>query len=405
MFEESRSLLSSRPVLSLPQVLHEAQRHSVSEIAIEPGQPATFHGEQGALVLGDPLDEGNISDALAQVLAPDQMAELAVAGVVEFHVGGYAEWDMIAETGVDGVTIRGRIRDGSTPEEYGMPLELPPLEHHDELTSEISRDAVQQMLQQKEPGETRWDLNAVTDAAAVPSPAPAPDSGAPSEELPRVPSGAIEDPTLSPSTAEREAIVSAREPAADDSLLDDDEGVIDFALVGRTAPTSDIPEMNPALQTTAPRLHKPEARGVRPTMRGDDTLAMHIDSLKPGTVVYLAGVGAGARLLEHYEAGYELIDDGTWATVTTRPLAEIPMGQGYLLRLEDPSRCLPWLLRRLEEGACVVVETRSRTPQGARRVLLGAESTPQLAQWLDAHRQLWLHADGTAWMMQALEPG
>ncbi|MCA9653888.1 MAG: hypothetical protein H6712_09080 [Myxococcales bacterium] len=377
-------------MLSLPQVLHEAQRHSVTEIAIEPGQPVTFHGEQGALVLGDPLDEGEISDALTQVLAPDQMADLAVASMVEFHLEGYAEWDLVAETGVEGVAIRGRIRDGSTPEEYGVPLDLPPLRHFDELTSELPRASVTMPMQAKEPGETRWDINAI--------------DGVVMQEVPRAPSGAIEDPTLRPTTGERPPLSVFDDPY-DDSDLSEDEGIIDFALVGRNAPTADLPGVDPSLVSTAPRVRAPEPRGTRPTMRGDDTLAMHIDSLTPGTVVYLAGVGAGPRLLEHFEAGYEVIDDGSWATVTTRPLAEIPMGQAYLVRLEDPSRCLSWLLRRLEEGGCVVMETRARTAAGARRLLLGAEATPHVVGWLDAHRQLWLHADGRAWLLEPLGTG
>lgn len=400
-----RFLLLSVPVLSLPQVLHEAQRHSVSEIAIEPGQPVTFHGEQGALVLGDPLDDSAISDALGQVLAPDQMAELAVASMVEFHVGGYAEWDMIAETGADGVTVRGRIRDGSTPKEYGAPLDLPPLAHHNELTSEIPRSLLNSLPDRQGSTETRWDINAI-------------DDGAP-QQAPRSPSGAIADPTLesgaeppaSPMPFGHQHTMQYGEPARRPTG-EDDEGVIDFALVGRNPPTADMPGVDPALSATAPGVRQSSTqtqaqtqnRGTRPTMRGDDTLAMHVDSLTPGTVVYLAGMGAGARLLEHFEAGYEVVDDGTWATVTTRPLTEIPMGQAYLVRLEDPSRCLPWLLRRLEEGACVVVETRSRTAPGARRVMLGVEATPHVVQWLDAHRQLWLYADGTAWMLQPIEP-
>lgn len=399
-------------MLSLPQVLHEAQRHSVSEIAIEPGQPVTFHGEQGALVLGELLDDSEISEALAQVLAPEQMAELAVASMVEFHVGGYSQWNLVAETGTDGVMIRGRIRDGSTPDEYGTPLDLPPLQPFDhERTSEVPRSSLSSM-RSKEQGQTRWDLNTVEEGAVMTA-------------VVRVPSGAIEDPTLAaarsgaiglagtldgfpriddaePDDAERVPSVEARDD------LEPDEGVIDFALVGRAAATVDIPVPPVASSpvssssTSALPAQPAQARGTRPTMRGDDTLAMHVDSLTPGTVVYLAGVGAGTRLLEHFEAGYEVLDDGTWATITTRQLSEIPMGQAYLIRMEDPSRCLPWLLRRLEEGACVVVETRSRTANGARRVLLGAEANPQVVGWLDAHRQLWLHADGIAWLLEPL---
>ncbi|MEX1367972.1 MAG: hypothetical protein AB1Z98_32885 [Nannocystaceae bacterium] len=398
-------------MLSLPQVLHEAQRHSVLEIAIEPGQPVTFHGEQGALVLGESLDDGEISDALAQVLAPEQMAELAVASMVEFHVGGYSEWNLVAETGADGVMIRGRIRDGSTPEEYGTPLDLPPLRPFDhERTSEIPR-ASASPIRNKEQGQTRWDLNTVEEGAVM-------------EAVARMPSGAIEDPTLAAARSGPIGLAGTLDgfPRIDDAEADEersvprvgardelqqDEGVIDFALVGRAAATVDIPVPPPSASTStsstsALPAQPAQARGTRPTMRGDDTLAMHVDSLTPGTVVYLAGVGAGARLLEHFEAGYEVLDDGTWATITTRPLSEIPMGQAYLIRMEDPSRCLPWLLRRLEEGACVVVETRSRTPQGARRVLLGAEANPQLVRWLDAHRQRWLHADGVAWLLEPL---
>ena len=142
--------------------------------------------------------------------------------------------------------------------------------------------------------------------------------------------------------------------------------------------------------------------GTRPTLRGDDTLAMHVDALDPGTIVYLAGIGVGERLLEHLEDGYELVDLDTWDDVTTRPFEQLPTGRGYLVRLEDPSRCLSWLLRRLEEGARIVIETRARTAAGARRSLLGTEATPHAQAWLDAHPQLWLHVDGRTWVLGRL---
>jgi hypothetical protein len=76
-------------------------------------------------------------------------------------------------------------------------------------------------------------------------------------------------------------------------------------------------------------------------------------------------------------------------------------GGTYVVRLEDPSVCLGWILRRLEEGARVVVETRARTMEGARRILLGVDASPRAETWLEAHALHWLaHQDG-AWTMQS----
>ncbi len=383
-------------VLSLPQVLYEAQRHSVDEIAIERAEPVTFHGEQGALILGDPLSDSDISDALSQVLAPEQQAELAVAGKVEFFVEGYSQWTLVAETAEDGVVIRGRIRDGQPAREVGVPLDLPPLQPFEPDANADIPQSEGSVLQQSGNRSTRWDVglaSSMLESGASPSPA---------EPEP--------EPTPSP-------------------VFDDEDGA-DFALVGRTGPTGDMPSaepelppsetgptghiprmvagttgghepaVDPAIDTTLPQVQA--SRGTRPTMHGGDTLAAHVDALESGGVVYLAGRGVGERLLEHLDEGYETIDDDSWATVTTLPIEELPVGRGYLVRMEDPSRCVSWLLRRLEEGARVVVEGRAQSAAGARRVLLGAEATPHLVDWLDVHSQQWLHLDGAVWRLDPL---
>lgn len=379
--------------------MHEAERHSVDEIVIEPGQPVTFHGDQGALVLGEALTESNISDALSRVLAPEQQAELAVAGIVEFYVEGYAEWSLVAESGSDGVVIRGRLRSGATPDAVGMPLDLPPLEPFQPDGGETQAPhAPISALRQTHTRSTRWDVDV---------------AGSVLEPMPPTGSGAIEDTTLPPRHAPGRPTTDFTVRGGHDvpprlgSPLDDDEGV-DFALVGRTPLTTELPDVRADVRAD-PRAeshfeHAPTMERIvatRPTIRGDDTLAMHVDALAPGTVVYLAGIGMGERLLQHLEDGFELIDLDSWDVVTTRPFEEMPLtGRGYLVRLEDPSRCLAWLLRRLEEGARIVVETRARTASGARRALLGLEATPHVVAWLDAHPQLWLHADGRAWLLQ-----
>ena len=72
----------------------------------------------------------------------------------------------------------------------------------------------------------------------------------------------------------------------------------------------------------------------------------------------------------------------------------------YLVRLEDPSLRLGWMLRRLEEGGSVIVETRARTFEGARRILLGMISSPRADAWLSAHRVCWLAPHGGEWTLQ-----
>lgn len=373
-------MLLFAPVLSLPLVLHEAERHSVDEVVIQPGHPVTFHGDQGALVLGAELAEATISDALSVVLAPEQQAELAVAGVVEFHVEGHAEWSMVAESATDGVIIRGRMRDGATPDHVGVPLDLPPMRRFDRDGSVDIPHTAESLLQSPSTRATRWDVGV---------------AGAVLDEVSST--GNVEDASL-PSDAPTSRLhrIEDPPPRPGGSRLDDD--VIDFALVGRPPPTAQIPELDPSVSATMPRL----VSGTRPTMQGDDTLALHVDALEPGTVVHLAGIGVGERLLEHLEDGYDVVDLDTWDEVTTRPFEEMPTGRGYLLRLEDPSRCLPWVLRRLEEGARIVVETRARTAAGARRSLLGPEATSHAVLWLDAHPQLWLYADGQTWVLERL---
>ena len=351
----------------------------MDEVVIQPGHPVSFHGEQGALVLGDDLDESMISDALSVVLAPEQQAELAVAGVVAFHVEGHAEWSMVAENAVDGVIIRGRMRDGA-PERVGMPLDLPPLRRFDpEHGMDIPHSAESALQHNPSTRATRWDMGV---------------AGAVLDEMPS--GGSLEDPTL-PANRPTHRLSAIEEPRPQPAQPLED-AAIDFALVGRHPVTAQLPGIDPGDSGTMPR----SVSGTRPTMRGDDTLALHVDALESGTIAYLAGTGVGERLLQHLDEGYEVIDIHTWDEVTSRPFEEMPAGRGYLVRLEDPSRCLAWLLRRLEEGARIVVETRARTASGARRMLLGVEATPHVVMWLDAHPQLWLHADGRTWMLERM---
>jgi hypothetical protein len=59
-------------------------------------------------------------------------------------------------------------------------------------------------------------------------------------------------------------------------------------------------------------------------------------------------------------------------------------GTVILVEREDPSPVLPWLLRRLDEGAIVLLTSAARTPEGARRTLLGVHATARAEAWLAA---------------------
>jgi hypothetical protein len=361
-------------VLSLPQVLHEAERHAVDEIVIAPGRPVTLHGDEGELVLGDEIREVTISDALLVMLAPEQQAELAVAGIVEFRVEGHPEWSLVAESGADGVLIRGRTRDAGALEPVGAPLDLPPLVPFDP-DGVVASPALGAGPRRPHVRSTRWDVDVA---------------------------GSMLEPVSGSARAEGSRHATGRydlehqlPPRVPSSPLDES---IDFALVGRMPPTRELPDLRAERAPTMPRL---PASHDDPW--GHDALAVHAKALAPGTVAYVAGIGVGERLLRPLEDGFEVIDLDTWDDALSRPYEDLPTpGRAYLVRLEDPSRCLAWLLRRLEEGARVVVETRARTAMGARRALLGVEATPHVVQWLDAHPQLWLHAEGRTWHLERL---
>jgi hypothetical protein len=78
-------------------------------------------------------------------------------------------------------------------------------------------------------------------------------------------------------------------------------------------------------------------------------------------------------------------------------------GGVLIVRAEDPSPWLAWLLRRVEEGRRVIVETDALTPAGARRILLGVGATPRAELWLDAVRVLSATVSEDRWIL--LSPG
>ncbi len=339
--------------------------------------------DAGAVTVGDPLSESELFDALSQVLGPDQQAELAVGNVVTFEVDvGVERWILVAEPGADGIIVRGRAGASSSKEtpSMGPALDLPKLD-----TVEPDRESVPstgKSILRPTKRRTQWDIG-VPDA-----PAPAPRVASPPAAKPswsrRLTDEEPSDFEIRPPTGEQPAnLVDAQELRVDDVELE--------AMVPASPERRDIP-YDPGLGSSP--TPDPSLEDIRPT------LADFADAIPAGTLCLVQGTGCAEVLAASLEGGdYVFIDDPSPGGVLAAA-ADLEPGGRFAIRLEDPSAILGWILRRLEEGATVVVETRARTAPGARRVLLGVAGSGRAEQWLAVHPTVWFEAQSGGWSCQ-----
>ena len=344
---------------SLAQVLHEAAKQNATEIILEAGELPMIRTAAGSVALGDVFGESELFDALGGVLGPDQQAELAVGSVVEFHIdSGSTRWSLITEAGAQGIVIRGRssnsMRDRS---EVGIPLDLPPLEHSD-LDSDGAPDMHASVL-------NRATRRTVLDLAASRL-----------DEEPPGPSDASE-PSGRPSWLESNEFDDGPRPQAS----------IDFELRDSDPPTEGIELPDVSEDFGALVQETPDRTG--------GSVADHLGRLTPGTLCLLHRPPGRERIAV---PGTTLVETSTSEASLAGALAR--EGVTWYLSLEDPSERLGWILRRLEEGARVIVETRALSLEGARRVLLGVNASPRAEAWLSAHRVCWLVARDGGWVLE-----
>lgn len=332
---------------SLLQVLHDATGYGANEIVLEPDRPPTLRTPVGVETMGSILAESDLFDALTGVLAPDQQAELAMGTVVEFQLhDGLVRWQLTAQAGAQGVVVRGRpAGSGGNVMERGTPLELPPLPS----ALPEARSAAPQPVRRR---DTAWDLPSVVSAAA---PSATPD-------------WLVEATPISVVAHSREA-----EP--------------DFAF-RRRPPTGEPPaRLDDAL----------DLDGVVLDSRNDPFIEI-AKCVVDGTLCLVRGHGIGERIARHLGA-YALVVEST--EVIGRRLD--PTVAVFVLRLEDPSELLGWMLRRVEEGARVLVEIASRSADGGRRVLLGVNHATSAAAWIDAVPLLWVSDEGGQFRVRTYE--
>jgi hypothetical protein len=139
----------------------------------------------------------------------------------------------------------------------------------------------------------------------------------------------------------------------------------------------------------------PAAAGVT----GEGLVELAI-SIEPGTLCFVHGDGAADELAGYIGVPVALVQDGPDGTAEVRAALESNAEPGtVVVRTEDPSLHLGFLLRRLEEGWRVLVETRSRTAEGARRILLGVGATAAAEAWLDAQVTSWAMLEEGHWKL------
>lgn len=358
-------MLRSPAVPSLLQVLHDASGHGANEIVLEADRAPTMRTQLGVESLGVVLSEGELFDALGAVLPPEQQAELAVGNLVEFQVhDGTARWTLVAEAGREGVVVRGRTGSRSLAlAEVGTPLELPPLAKPtgDGATSSVPR-APGPLAKRR---DTAWDLPVV--ASTPPPTADAPPRSPPPSWL------------LGGTPEFDHAPASTRASSG-----------VDFAMRRRETAEPPAALGDPLDLPPPPSWSAGEADAPRAAI---GTLTRQIPE---GSLVFVRGVGNGERLARAI-APYDLVSSAR--DVGTRRTGGPAV---YVVRLEDPSEVLGWALRRIEEGARVVIETGARTLAGARRGFLGIHAGPAAEQWVAAVTVLWAAPDGERW---SLAPG
>ncbi|MEM6290405.1 MAG: hypothetical protein AAGA54_04040 [Myxococcota bacterium] len=378
---------------SLPQVLHEATRRSATEIIIESGQAPMVRTEAGSVSIGELLSESELFDALAQVLGPDQQAELAVGNVVSFELEvENGAWSLVTEPSADGIVVRGKSLGGtsSDAEGAGPALDLPKLDPV-ELERQKPVPATSPSLSTTpKRRSTQWDIGvpAAPDPGARSAP-PSTPSWSRRLEAPEESDFEIRTPT-------------GEQPAnlidAHDAHADDDDGGDDLPEL--LAPPPSEQAWDDEVETVpvpAPAQHVSQTRLAANPPATAATLESFAASVQPGTLCLVQGEGAGEVLAMALDGGdYALIDD-TEPGGVLRAAAEFEPGGRFFVAVDDPSACLGWILRRLEEGARVVVQTRARTAPGARRILLGTDASERAEAWLDAHNLLWFASDADGW--------
>jgi hypothetical protein len=324
----------------LSSLLASAADTRPGEVVIETDQPVRLVHAQGAATLGEALTGDAVFDALAEVLTSEQQADLALGEPVKFDLlVGDTTWHLVGETAREVTAVRARPGDGAFEPADSVPI---PIE---------------------------------------------PDEPDPQENVPRLRRRGGSMPPAGQSDIDIEI-------QFDDDAVEERAGVRLAALRPITVeaePRSRWPRQVSALASAnraeSPRRRPPGGppRGGNVARRSDlDVVAL---AMPAGTFGFIhRAPGQGAQLARALQWPVYRIAEGSTPAQALAESDGLADGAALLVDLEDPSPWLAWLLRRVEEGRRVLIETRATTPAGARRIVLGVAATPRAEEWLAAIR-------------------
>jgi len=361
------------PVGLLSTLLHEASARHPAEVVIETDQPVRMHLPDGTQTqLAGPIGGTAISDELSDLLSTEQQVDLALGEQVKFDlvVGPYT-WQLVGETAREVISVRarptGELLDAS--DSVQIPIEPDDGDAGDSVDPQDIPRLRRALV--SGPSEIDIDIN-FDDEAALAHEDPRPAAGLRLAALKSVPA----DSKPQPMWPRRQAAAAQGKPGAPTWAR---EGRRGRAQPVAAAATQQMP--------------------LRPAPRRED-LTEILDAFGPGTLVLLLRApGQGELLTAAIELPALILDDNDRPEQASARIGELGAAGVLLLRVEDPSLWLGWLLRRVEEGHRVLVETDARTPAGARRILLGVDSSPRAELWLDAVPVLSATVEGGRWLL------
>ena len=369
----------------LSTLLHEASARRPAEVVIETDRPVRMRLADGSSAeLAAAIQGTAISDELSDLLSTEQQVDLALGEPVKFDlVVGLYTWHLVGETAQEVVSVRacptGELLDAS--DSVQIPIEPDDIDMVD-MSEPGARAEPQDIPRIRRaassgPSEIDIDINFDDDAAAQ------------TEERP--PAG-LRLAALKPVPAD-----SKPQPMWPRQL-----GGPNWSREGRRGRAATQPAAAATSSTVGPA-SRTRQLPLRPSPRRED-MAELLAAFEPGCLaLLLRASGHADELVAALDlASLTLVDGDTPAQATTR-LAQLGPGGALIVRAEDPSQWLAWLLRRVEEGRRVIIETDALTPAGARRILLGIAAPPRAELWLDAVRVLSATVEDGRWTL--LSPG
>lgn len=314
----------------LASLLANAAERRPGEVVIETDKPLRVIDSRGGAIVGEPLSGAMVFDALAEVLTSEQQADLALGEPVKFDlVVGEVMWHLVGETASEVTSVRARPDDAGFEQADSVPIALDPDPDEFEAPIDLPR------LPRRAGGGGELDIDIQIDDDAQ-------------EER-----AGVRLAALRPVAAEAE-------------------------------PRIGWPRRGGYSRAESRR--RPAASTAREPARRED-LAVLALAIPGGTLAFLHRVpGQGEALARAQGWPARVIGERDTPERVHAECATLPDDAALIVSLEDPSPWLPWILRRVEEGRRVLIETQATSPSGARRILLGVSASERAEAWLRAVR-------------------